>query len=219
MSISKKVIDKLFNKMYSGNRKLDPEQKELTVTRKENYHVLINNGFQKFSLETLMRFIRMQSPRPPIWSARLSTGLLGLTNCPAGNEGPKGCGEVLLAIDEAGLRRLIDLGFITCPVCNPEKTEGFWDIVKDIVQRKYDITSLANFADKNILTFDARRIGWEKIMPLLGQWPGRLYVPKDLIARELEELKSRIEKIGCGIPCVGYYNHETPEKFTQYQLD
>lgn len=186
------------------------------MARKTNYYVLTSGGFCLLRLEELARFRRSRDYRVPIWSARLSTGLLGLTSCPAGNRGPKSKSEVLLAIAGTGLRGLIDLGFITCPVCKPEKTEEFWDVVKDVVERRYEIASLADFTDKSILPFDARRIEWEKIVPALGQWPNRLYVPKGLAAHELEELKSRIKEIGHGVPCVGYYDHAAPEKFTQY---
>ena len=178
----------------------------------------VNSEYRIINLETLMRFVRFQLPRPFIWSARLSTGLLGLTNCSAGNRGPKKYNEVLLAVGEVGLRKLVDLGFITCPVCRPENTAGFWNAVENEVKRKYAITTLDEFVDKAILPFDVRRIRWEELVPVLGQWPGRLYVPRGLQESELKELKSRIEVIGCGSPLVGYYNPETSERFTQYNL-
>jgi len=186
------------------------------VARKDAYYVLVNGEYRSLDLEVLIRFVKSQNPRPFIWSARLSTGLVGLTNCSSGNRGPKKQNEVLLAVGEAGLCTLVDLGFITCPACNPENMDGFWNTVQETVQRKHGIALLDEFVDKTVLPFDARRVDWEEIVPVLKQWPSRLYVPRGLPEHELAELKLRIEKIGYDFPLVGYYDPETPERFTQY---
>jgi len=188
------------------------------VAKKDAYYVLVNDEYRSFTLEALVRFVKSQTSRPFIWSARLSTGLVGLTGCSAGNRGPKKRNEVLLAVGDIGLCTLINLGFITCPVCHPENKEGFWNTVEDTVRRKHGIASLDEFVDKAVLPFDARRVEWEEIVPVLGRWPNRLYVPRGLQEHELAELKLRIEKIRYDFPSVGYYDHEAPERFTQYEL-
>lgn len=193
------------------------------MARKDRYCIYINNEWKALSLESLVKYLRTQNPRPRVWSARLSTGLLGKTNCPSGNnkKAPKGYNEVLLAAGDEGLRKLIDLGFITCPKCLPENVKGFWNTVHDIVQKKYGIKSLDEFIDKKILSFDARRIKWEKIASftgIIGAWPSRLYIPKGLSKHELIQLKKRFEKISIILPHTGYYNLNTPGNFTPYQL-
>ncbi|MDA2935799.1 hypothetical protein MYX06_01065 [Patescibacteria group bacterium AH-259-L05] len=193
------------------------------MARKDEYGVLINDRYDVLRLEDIARLQRHFR----IWSARLSTGLLGKTNCPSGNKGPKGYSEVLLAIGDKGLRKLIELGFITCPVCHPENVAGFWDIIQDTVQEKYGIESLKNFVDKKLLPFDARRVIWEEIIPCIGdKWPSRLYVPENLSKHELIQFKIRLEKIEdyflpgyrTNFPSIGYYNPDVPERFTPYQL-
>jgi len=188
------------------------------MARKDEYYVFAKGRYGLFELETLLWLLRQYNPRPRIWSARFSTGLFGLTSCPSGNKGPKKFNEVLLALGDEGLAKLIDLGFITCPVCRPENTTGFWDAAKDAVQRKHGLASLAAFTDKTVLPFDARRVAWEEIVSLTRYWPNRLYVPKGLMEVKLRDLKGRIQNIGHGFPPVGYYNSEVAERFTEYDL-
>lgn len=59
-----------------------------------------------------------------VYSARISTGLFGRTDCVAGNRGPKDSKEVILAAGETGLVKLIELGFIPCDVCKPAFSWG-----------------------------------------------------------------------------------------------
>jgi hypothetical protein len=182
------------------------------------YYVIVDGQYLAWDLWDLVKFLRSQNPRPLVWSARLSTGLFGLTNCPAGNRGPKNKNEVLLAIGNDGLNQLINLGFITCPVCRPENMPNFWAIAREAVFRKYSIRSFAGFTNKDILPYDARRVDWEKIIPVVRQWPNRLYVPRGLSEKELRELKSRIQEINFGFPLVGYYDASSPGGFVQFQL-
>lgn len=188
------------------------------MAKKDTYYVWVDGEYRLLDLKTLIQLVKLKPIRPFIWSARLSTGLVGLTSCSTGNRGPKRQNEVLLAIGNMGLCKLINLGFITCPACKPETTDGFWSAVKDVVQRKHGIMSLNEFVDKTVLPFDTRRLGWEEIVPILRQWPNRLYVPRKLQEHELAELKLRIKRIGYGSPLVGYYDHDSAEKFTPYNL-
>lgn len=188
------------------------------MAKKDVYYILVNDECKLFDLETLIRFVQPQPARPLIWSARLSTGLVGRTGCQSGNRGPKNQNEVLLAVGDAGLRRLIALGFITCPTCLPEKIERFWRAARGAVRIKYGITLLDDFIDKKVLPFDARRVVWEKVVPILKHWPDRLYVPPGLQHYELEALKRRFEKIGYGLSSVGYSNPEAAGRFTGYEL-
>jgi len=197
---------------------LKTEEESEIMARKTIYCVCVDNEYRILPLESLIQLRKLQYRHSLIWSARLSTGLFGLTNCPAGNRGPKALNEILLAIGDSGLQKLVSLGFITCPVCRPERISGFWGILQDTIQKKYGLTELTQFVDKRILPFDARRVEWEEIIPILGGWPNRLYIPERLKEDELMKLKSRIENIGYGLPAVGYYNRSTPERFTPYNL-
>jgi len=151
-----------------------------------------------------------------IWSARLSTGLFGLTSCRSGNRGPKNYKEVILGVNDYGLRRIVELGFIPCPVCKPETIEGFWEKIDDIVIEKYGISTLEKFLDKDVLGFDARRVKWEDILPVIGDTPNRIYLPRDLSIDELLEFRKRFENIGFELPVVGYYDPSSPKRFREY---
>lgn len=153
-----------------------------------------------------------------MWSARLSTGIFGKPNCPVGNLGPKGESEVLLATGDEGLRKLVDLGFITCPVCRPEETPNFWERIREIVAAKYNLHSIEDFADKQKLPFDARRVDWEEVMGVVGKSPNRLYMPQGIMETELLQLRKRFESLGVLLPHVGYFNPDVPEMFTEYQV-
>lgn len=189
------------------------------MNRKATYYVFVGDGFRRLSLEKLVRLLHSQSPRPTVWSARIGTGVLGLTSCRSGNRGPKSESEVLLALGDEGLRELIRLGFITCPVCNPEKHPGFWSCIKDIVEEGYDITTLADFIDKIKVPFDASRIDYRKIIGKTKQWPSRMYVPNNLSRKDLKIISLIIRNIGHGTPKVGYYDPQSSERFTEYQLE
>jgi hypothetical protein len=147
-----------------------------------------------------------------IWSARLSTGLFGLTNCPSGNRGPKNDNEIMLFVGDEGLRELIKLGFISCPSCHPEKI-NIWDKISDIVIRKYGIDNIKDFTDKKVLPFEIRRINWGKILPIIGKSPSRFYMPAGLTKEEVNDFKNRIVELGCEVPSLGYYQNY---KFVNY---
>lgn len=153
-----------------------------------------------------------------LWSARLSSGLMGRPDCPAGNRGPKNKHEVILARGEGGLEKLVTLGFITCPVCKPEETEGFWDKVKQAVEDKYHITALEDFANKAILPYDARRLDWEEILATTGGAPNRIYLPENLAEEALIGFKERFQATGFALPPVGYYDPKAETHFTEYTI-
>ncbi len=188
----------------------------------ESYFVYLDGKYTLMPLRSVAPFTMSKDPDLAVWSARLSTGLLGFVHCPSGNRGPKNRNEVLLAVGKAGLGKLVDLGFITCPTCHPEKADSFWEIVKDGVQHKYGISGLEGFTDRLLVPFDARRVNFEEILLVTGEWPSRLYVPPSLSDADLKQLKKRfglIKGAGKHLPSVGHYNHSLPSRFTTYQLD
>ncbi len=170
----------------------------------------------KISLPTRISDFGNDGSWTDVWSARLSTGLFGLTNCVPGNSGPKGPSEVVLGVGDEGVNRLIDLGFITCPTCKPENVVGFWDKVKDAVIDRYKLDTVEKFVDKSLLNFDARRVAWEELVPIMGSTPNRLYVPKNLERKELEELRERFSKMGMSLPPTGFYDAEVEGRFREY---
>jgi hypothetical protein len=182
----------------------------------DSYYVFLEDIYQKLSLRELVRYRNSQSTRPTVWSARISTGLFGLTNCKSGNRGTKGYAEVLLALGENGLNKLVEQGFIPCPTCHPEKKDGFWNALEDTVNKKYNIRSSEDFINKEILSFDARRIDFEEILPMTAQSPNRLYLPKNLSEKELSEFKSRLDALGVALPPTGYYDANAPGRFARY---
>ncbi|MFH1589302.1 MAG: hypothetical protein ABIB43_01925 [archaeon] len=97
-----------------------------------NYFVFIEKAFHNFELKELAELLSFPYGKkiseygnnnglPHIWSGRLSSGIIGLTNCVAGNRGPKEQNEVLLGVGIQGLDKLVDIGFVPCVVCHPEK--------------------------------------------------------------------------------------------------
>jgi hypothetical protein len=180
---------------------------------KINRYFVFNNG--RFDLISLKEIEKLDEQ---IWSARLSTGLLGLTSCLSGNRGPKSIGEIILSVGDEGLIKLIDLGFITCPACHPEKTDRFWEVTQRKVIKKYCLNTLEDFTNKSKLPFDARRVLWEEILPIIKILPGRIYLPKGLSNEEIIELNKRFIQIGFKLPPVGYYNPEVPGRFSKYQI-
>ena len=160
-----------------------------------------------------------EEPYEDMWSARLSTGAFGLTSCPAGNRGPKEYNEVILAKGDKGLKKLVGLGFITCPVCNPEETEDFFETVGEKIQEKYGFSDVEDFANKDILPLDARRVNWEELLPVIGKTPGRLYLPNDLNEDDLTHLHKRFNNIGYALPKeIGCYDKDSPGHFREYPL-
>lgn len=159
------------------------------------------------------------------WSARISTGVFGMTNCSPGNKGPKGKKEVLLADGSEGLLELIDLGFIPCSVCHPEeKEEGFFDIIEDKVKSMYGLRLSEDFCDKQKLPFDARRLDWERIANIAWGLPGRIYVPEKLSATEIQEFAACLKNVqssslNSSIPPIGFYDRNSPTRFTEYKLE
>jgi len=186
------------------------------MAEKNPYCIFMNNAYYDLSLKDLVLRRQKQKTRPVIWSARISSGLVGLTSCKAGNRGPKGYNEVLLAVGDKGLQKLIELGFITCPTCKPENKPGFWNAVESVVNRKHGMNSLEDFVDKTKLPFDARRVNWEELLPVIGEVPGRLYLPKDLQQDELLGFRKRFNRTGFDLPTTGYYDASAPGRFREY---
>lgn len=194
----------------------DAEMGSVAATRRAraSYHALLDDGFQRLALREIAREARRLGQ--PIWSARLATGLLGLPQCLPGNKGPKNAREIVLAIGSLALAKLIEMGFIPCPSCKPGEMPGFWDAVAASVRRLYGIGSLADFVDKTVLPFDARRLDWERIVPVIGGFPSRLYVPKGLGPAELAQLRTRLSRLSPDLPAVGYYDPDSPGRFHEY---
>ncbi len=182
----------------------------------ENYALLFEDGYGYVSLRDAIIFAKDHGEY--FWSVRLGTGLLGNVDCVSGRAGPSGTNEVLLAMGDGGLRRIVELGFITCPTCHPEQVQGFWPAVESVVREKYGIGELRDFIDKRVLPPDARRLDWEKIISIVGGMPSRLYVPQGLCTHDVSALQKRFDRLGVPVPAVGWYDRDAPDRFCEYQL-
>jgi len=171
------------------------------------YYCLVNGKLKQSTINK-----GFFSKNPIVWSARLATGLFGLTTCPSGNRGPKGPGEVILAIGEAGLQDLVRLGFVPCPTCRPEETTAFrFESIRELVRAEYGLSSMKEFADKTALPYDARRVRWEEILPRIGRVPSRIYLPSGLSPQRVLAFRRRINSLRPMIrrytaPVLGYYS-------------
>ena len=186
---------------------------------KERYAYLTFRNQNLTTLE-LAEIVKLRHERENgfLWSARLATGLFGLTTCTSGNCGPKGMNEVILAAGDEGLGFLIQSGFIPCPTCHPENIPGFYKAATGAITAGYSFSDPESFANKNILGFDSRRVNWEIILPQLTTTPNRLYVPAALSQTELISLKNRFAALGHKLPPVGYYDRNAPGHFFEYQI-
>ena len=190
-------------------------------TWQAKYPVISSHNFENLSLRQVVGLRKDGEPHSFVWSARLSSGLFGLIDCPAGNSphAPKGENEVILALGDAGLEHLIDLGLLPCPTCHPEEREGFWGKARAVIESGYpELSDAKQILDRNLIPFDAIRLDWEKITPYLTAMPNRLYVPLNLSEDELLEFKERINRLGFSLPPVGFYDRGAATRFTEYLI-
>lgn len=184
------------------------------MPKNSEYVVFLGGVFQRKSLGELIRCEK----DGVLYSARLSSGIFGSPHCCAGNRGPKGKSEVLFAVGMGGLVRIIELGFLPCPVCRPHRECGFWEEVGGVVQEKYKQENVCLPDDFEKLSFDARRVGWEELVPLVGV-PSRLYLPKGGVWKEdILALKERFDHLNIVLPPIGYYDKNAPGRFVEYCL-
>lgn len=193
------------------------------------YAVYCDGKWEKMTIRELAAKIRlpaderlsrhMNTGALKVWSARLSTGLFGHPGCPSGNKGPKGSNEVILAVGDDGLKELVRLGFIPCPSCRPENTPGFWGTLRTIeksILDRHKLASLEQFSDKKLVPFDARRLAWEELFPVVGGMPVRLYLPPGLSDNDLRDLKNRFSAAGVPLPQAGVYDRTAEGSFRPY---
>jgi hypothetical protein len=159
---------------------------------------VVSEGFAKMSLRQVIDLKNEKESNKFIWSARLSSGLFGLTDCPAGNSShaPKGGNEVMLALGDEGLEHLIDLGFLPCPTCRPESP-----LIK-----------------RNLIPLDTMRLDWEKLAPYLTKMPNRIYTQPNLSEEVIYEFKERIKSLGLELPPIGFYDRTSATRFTEYSI-
>lgn len=188
-------------------------------TWRVRYPTIISGKLENLKLREALR--KESGSKSFLWSTRLSTGLFGLPRCPSANKEqvPKGENEILFAFGDKGLAKLIDLGFIPCISCHPERVPFFWEKAGEVVRRNYpNLTHVYQFANKTAVPFDVRRVDWEAIAPYLTSLPNRFYVPPNLSEKEVREFKQRIENTGFSPPPIGFYDRSTPVGFTEYKL-
>lgn len=187
----------------------------------ERYFFFDRGGWAKDSLREVVEARREhQGIERQIWSARLSTGLFGLPDCPAGNRSgtPKGEKDVILARGSMGLIPLIGLGFISCPACHPELTEGFTQAAALLVLVKYKLLeSYEQWFDRSLVPFDAARVNWEGLAKVGIGLPPRLYLRARLVPAEVVAVRQRLAKLTSELPELGYYDRNAPGHFVVYE--
>jgi hypothetical protein len=160
-----------------------------------------------------------------IWTARISTGSIGMPDCPAGTRGPPGRRNVFFARADA-LDQLVDMGFIPCIACKPEQDQEFWnDSVREAITRKYHVAP-ESFADKTIVPYDNRRLDWERVVAMTGGLPDRIYIPPGLDGIAISQFHRTIKDIAEAYPVyegaelsrteIGFYDPSTPDRFSIY---
>lgn len=174
------------------------------------YITIAHGQYQPLTLYQALKTAEQEE----LWSARLGTGIFGDVNCPSGRFGPYQQNELLFAVGDYGLEKLVDLGFINCPSCTPADTYNpFWDVVQHKVKEKYDLHSRDEFKK---MPFDARRIKWEKLWPAIGMFPERQYLPRGLPQDEVDAFRERLLLINSNIPIIGYFERTAPNVMVEY---
>jgi hypothetical protein len=194
-------------------------------TLQARYPVYLNEQFQRLNLREIVTVRKETEPKPFVWSARLSTGIFGLPDCPAGDSPhvPRGEDEVLLALGDKGLEMLFNLGFLPCPACHPENTPDFWEKSKGAIGYVYPwLTDVHQIMDHDLVPFDARGLCWELLRPIMKSMPNRLYILPGLDKStegkaEVTKFRERIIGLGFTPPPIGYYVNEPPW-FIEYAL-
>lgn len=153
---------------------------------------------------------------PEVWSARIGTGLFGLTSCPAGNKGPKSRSEVLLGVGEYGLNTLIEYGFLPCPVCKPLDTNIYPDIWKVIEFEATDRYSDIGIEGLKKIPYDIRELDLEFILVRTKEAPERFYLPEGLSDFEVQDFVSRLSNFSVTPKKLGFYDPSSETNFTEY---
>jgi hypothetical protein len=188
-------------------------------TWQAKYPVINDHQLNNLTLREVAALRKEKEPKEYVWSARLSSGLFGLVDCPAGNSphAPKGENEVMLAI--GGSTYLIDLGFLPCPTCHPENTPDFWDKAREAILIDWPfLTNEKQILDRNLIPFDAMRLNWKALAPYLTKMPNRIYTQPNLDEQVVIEFKKKIEDLGFSLPPIGFYDHSSPTRFTEYKI-
>ena len=152
----------------------------------------------------------------PFMSLRLSTGIIGRLDCPAGNNGPKGANEVVLGAGKDGIEALLRLRPLPCVTCHS------WRDLQEIgggvaLSLAATAGTMDHATDPEWLRehYDARRLNWPSITPL-GVAPSRFYTRPGLTAEKVGEIAAFFEDESLPAPTVGYYDHSSPDHFTAY---
>ncbi|HJZ05512.1 hypothetical protein A2634_03445 [Candidatus Amesbacteria bacterium RIFCSPHIGHO2_01_FULL_48_32] len=170
-----------------------------------------------YQLLPLKEIIKLKS-QTLLWSARIGTGLLGLTDCSSGKRGPKNSAEIILAIGSTGLAQLIKLGFIPCPTCRPDQLDTFWEIATEMAREKYRLQYPRDFTNKKIVGFDALRLDWETILNITKRPPSRIYTSPKPDQNLLSKTIDAFLALSIPLPPIGFYNRTAPGNFTEIDI-
>lgn len=150
------------------------------------YPTVVADELQNLTLKETISIRNEVEPGAYIWTARLSTGLVGKHDCPSGNSSyaPKGRNELIVLVGKLGIETAVDFGFIPCSYCHPEDRPNFWDDAKDAIEWNYpELADIHQFADKAVVPYDVRRVNWEALSPYLTAAPTTLPANVTIITR------------------------------------
>jgi len=182
-----------------------------------SYHTFIDN---KWCLKSFSSTLSDFGDKQILWSGRVATGLFGITNCTSGRRGPRSNKEVLIAPGNEGLEQLFYLGFTPCPTCTEPYKEQIYEELEEDIKIRYNLNKFADFFDKTILPFDARRLEWEHLANIIWGLPSRIYIPANLPITEAYKFASRLKNIqgsSMNTP-IGFYDTNSPTRFTEYRV-
>lgn len=176
--------------------------------KKDEHLVAYQNEMRMMSMMEIVSIRRNGGNRLMVVSAKEATGLMGKPGCIPGNRHKE---NTILGVGEEGVRALVELGFVPCPVCKLEEIPVFREMIKTTVKERYGLT-VDQFADKTILGYDAFRVDFERIVASGGKLPDRLYVSEKLTSSGIGEIKLRMSKLGDKVQ-IGLYDRSSPGNF------
>ncbi len=188
-----------------------------------DYYCLTGPGQWKVINSVPLRRFLLTEPteaRNHLMSLRLSTGIIGELDCPAGDSdhAPKGSTEVIIGLGPDGIQALLDLGALPCVTCDSGKRLLNFNLAVTAVLEKNLDGNLENRIDKGYLTshYDSRRLDWAKLLPLKVS-PKRFYTHPNLLPDAVDAIRKMFMDAHLAVPAIGYYDGTSPDYFTAYK--
>lgn len=184
-------------------------RKELNPVYPYDHLCLVGPDDWRIINGVIIRRAMQEAEHAKLMTLRLSSGIAGFYNCPAGDgrKIPKGYNEVIVGIGDSGIKALLDLGALSCVTCHSG------DFFKEMgINVQTDFNWLVQH-------YDASLLDWDKILKF-GLVPNRFYTRPGLSDERVSNIADIFRKKGFDYPPIGYYDNDLPggDKFHPYDI-